>query len=59
MERLPVDRVRAGQESASTLAVGNDGARRTSLLVRDAWQPTAGARGTGTGSGSAPATAPS
>ena len=40
---LPVDRVRAGLESASTLVVGNDGARRASVLVRDAWQPTAGA----------------
>ena len=43
VERLPVDRVRAGSESASTLVVGNDGARRTTVLVRDAWQPTAGA----------------
>ena len=43
VERLPVDRVRAGQDSASTLAVGNDGARRTTLVVRDAWQPSAGA----------------
>src|SRR6478672_1493033 len=45
VERLPVDRVRAGLESASTLVVGNDGTRRTTLLVRDAWQPTAGASG--------------
>jgi uncharacterized protein (DUF58 family) len=45
VERLPVDRVRAGLESASTLAVGNDGTRRTTVLVRDAWQPTAGATG--------------
>jgi uncharacterized protein (DUF58 family) len=45
VERLPVDRVRAGQESASTLVVGNDGSRRTALLVRDAWQPTAGVSG--------------
>ncbi len=45
VERLPIDRVRAGQESASTLAVGNDGRRRTTLLVRDAWQPTAGVTG--------------
>ena len=36
VERLPVDRVRAGQESASTLVVGNDGSRRTTLQVRDA-----------------------
>jgi uncharacterized protein (DUF58 family) len=43
VERLPVDRVRAGQDSASTLVVGNGGSRRTTLQVRDAWQPTAGA----------------
>ena len=43
VERLPVDRVRAGQDSASTLVVGNDGTRPTTLLVRDAWQPSAGA----------------
>src|SRR3954447_10334940 len=45
VERLPVDRVRAGQESASTLVVGNEGSRRTTLLVRDAWQPSAGVSG--------------
>src|SRR5690242_10529700 len=45
VERLPVERVRAGQESTSALVVGNDGTRRVSLLVRDAWQPTAGATG--------------
>src|SRR4051812_38591180 len=44
VERMPVDRVRAGQDSASTLTLSNEGARRTSLLVRDAWQPTAGVR---------------
>jgi len=43
VERLPVDRVRAGQDSASTLVVGNGGSRRTTIQVRDAWQPTAGA----------------
>src|SRR3954470_6972272 len=44
VERMPVDRVRAGQDSTSTLTLSNEGARRTSLLVRDAWQPTAGVR---------------
>src|SRR3954452_17945999 len=44
VERMPVDRVRAAQHPASTLTLSNEGARRTSLLVRDAWQPTAGVR---------------
>jgi uncharacterized protein (DUF58 family) len=43
VERLPPGRVRAGQEATSTLVVANTGSRRLSLLVRDAWQPTAGA----------------
>jgi uncharacterized protein (DUF58 family) len=38
-------RVRAGEETASTLSVTNRGSRRATLLVRDAWQPSAGARG--------------
>ena len=45
VERLPVGRVRAGHETASTVSVENTGRRRASLLVRDAWQPTAGASG--------------
>jgi uncharacterized protein (DUF58 family) len=45
VERLPVGRVRAGQDATSTLEVGNDGSRAVDLLVRDAWQPSAGARG--------------
>jgi uncharacterized protein (DUF58 family) len=44
LERLPPGRVRAGLETTSTLAVGNTGTRSASLLVRDAWQPSAGAR---------------
>jgi uncharacterized protein (DUF58 family) len=43
VERLPVGRVRAGHDAASLLAVANSGSRRASLLVRDAWQPSAGA----------------
>ena len=45
VERLPAGRVRAGHETASTVSVENTGRRRASLLVRDAWQPTAGASG--------------
>jgi uncharacterized protein (DUF58 family) len=45
VERLPTDRARAGHDSASTLVVGNAGKRPVSLLVRDAWQPSAGAHG--------------
>jgi uncharacterized protein (DUF58 family) len=43
VERVPPDRVRAGQEATSVVVVGNAGQRRASLLVRDAWQPSAGA----------------
>jgi uncharacterized protein (DUF58 family) len=43
-ERLPAGRVRAGHEAASSVAVENNGSRRVSLVVRDAWQPSAGAR---------------
>jgi uncharacterized protein (DUF58 family) len=42
VERLPPGRVRAGHDAVSTLAVENTGSRRASLLVRDAWQPSAG-----------------
>jgi uncharacterized protein (DUF58 family) len=42
--RLPPGRVRVGHDSVSTIAVENTGTRRASLLVRDAWQPSAGAR---------------
>jgi uncharacterized protein (DUF58 family) len=44
LDRLPTGRVRVGGETASTLAIENSGGRPVSLLVRDAWQPTAGAR---------------
>jgi uncharacterized protein (DUF58 family) len=44
LDRLPIARVRVGGEAASTLAIANTGRRRVSLLVRDAWQPSAGAR---------------
>jgi len=43
VDRLPPGRVRAGHEATSTLAVENRGSRPASVLVRDAWQPTAGA----------------
>jgi uncharacterized protein (DUF58 family) len=45
VERMPPGRVRVGQESTSVVILTNPGRRRASLLVRDAWQPTAGARG--------------
>jgi uncharacterized protein (DUF58 family) len=44
VERMPAGRVRAGHDATSVLAVANTGSRRASLLVRDAWQPSAGAR---------------
>jgi uncharacterized protein (DUF58 family) len=43
VERLPAGRVRAGHETTSAVTVENTGRRPASLLVRDAWQPTAGA----------------
>jgi len=44
VERLPVGRVRAGQETVSVVALENHAERRVHLEVRDAWQPSAGAR---------------
>jgi uncharacterized protein (DUF58 family) len=44
LERLPVGRVRAGEDTLGVLALENAGRRRVSLLVRDAWAPSAGAR---------------
>jgi uncharacterized protein (DUF58 family) len=41
--RLSPGRVRAGHDAVSTLALENTGSRRVSVLVRDAWQPSAGA----------------
>src|SRR5215212_9590556 len=43
LERVSPGRVRAGDETTSVLVVENTGHRRASLLVRDAWQPSAGA----------------
>lgn len=37
--------VRVGDETATELRVANHGRRTARLLVRDAWQPSAGARG--------------
>ena len=42
--RHPSPPVRLGEESASTLTVTNSGRRAVRALVRDAWQPLAGAR---------------
>src|SRR5690349_21739604 len=44
VSRRPPGRVRAGQDAASTLDLTNTGSRRVDVLVRDAWQPSAGAR---------------
>src|SRR4051794_12706762 len=44
VERLPVGRVRAGQETVSAVRLENLARRRLHLEVRDAWQPSAGAR---------------
>ena len=43
VERVPPGRVRVGHDAASVVALGNPGGRPASLLVRDAWQPSAGA----------------
>ena len=43
--REPVAPVRLGAEGASALLLVNPGTRRARLQVRDAWQPSAGARG--------------
>jgi len=45
LERASPGRVRVGHEATSLVALGNPGSRRASLLVRDAWQPSAGIRG--------------
>ena len=42
--RRPPGRVRAGHDAPSTLELTNTGRRGVALLVRDAWQPSAGAR---------------
>ena len=43
LQRVSPGRVRAGEETTSVLVVENTGHRWASLLVRDAWQPSAGA----------------
>jgi uncharacterized protein (DUF58 family) len=43
LSRRPVGTVRMGYDATSELVVANDGRRRVAALVRDAWQPTAGA----------------
>lgn len=43
--RGPVAPTRLGEETATTLTVRNDARRRARGLLRDAWQPSAGATG--------------
>jgi uncharacterized protein (DUF58 family) len=43
VERVPPGRVRVGHDAESVLVLGNPGGRPATLLVRDAWQPSAGA----------------
>ncbi len=43
VERSPAARVRVGESTVTTLAVSYSGGRRFRGIVRDAWQPTAGA----------------
>jgi uncharacterized protein (DUF58 family) len=45
IDRTEVGSVRLGHDAASRLTVTNPGARTVRGLVRDAWQPTAGATG--------------
>ncbi|HWC23397.1 MAG TPA: DUF58 domain-containing protein [Flexivirga sp.] len=44
-ERLPIPPVRLGETVTSTLTLRNTGSRAIRGAVRDAWQPSAGARG--------------
>jgi uncharacterized protein (DUF58 family) len=44
VERTSPGRVRVGHEATSLVSLHNPGSRAASLLVRDAWQPSAGAR---------------
>lgn len=46
IERGTGARVRLGESSVSTLTISNRGARSIAGVVRDAWQPTAGAHST-------------
>jgi len=43
-DRQPIGAVRLGQPTETHLLVGNPTSRRVTGLLRDAWQPTAGAR---------------
>jgi uncharacterized protein (DUF58 family) len=45
LERQPIGSVRMGYGAESRLLVSNPGTRAVRALVRDAWQPTAGATG--------------
>ncbi|GAA4741547.1 DUF58 domain-containing protein [Nocardioides endophyticus] len=45
LERPPVGSVRLGDPTATSLVATNSSRRRLSGVVRDAWQPTAGATG--------------
>ena len=45
LTRRPVGPVRQGQPSSTSLVVANTGDRRIRGLLRDAWQPSAGATG--------------
>jgi uncharacterized protein (DUF58 family) len=44
-ERLATGRVRVGQPTTTSLVVANESRRRVTALVRDSWQPSAGADG--------------
>lgn len=44
LHRRPAGTVRLGEPTQATLTVANEGSRTLRLQVRDAWQPTAGAR---------------
>jgi len=43
--RSPLTKVRVGETSSTELLVTNTGRRRAQGLIRDAWQPSAGAQG--------------
>lgn len=44
VQRAPIDPVHLQEDTATTLTVRNTGSRRARGLLRDAWQPSAGAR---------------
>jgi len=45
LSRVPSAQVRLGEATTTTLVVGNPGSRRFRGMLRDAWQPSAGATG--------------